>query len=316
MHAQESVTKTLISQAVLYFWMTIGAFLAAFAIDVFLIPNNLIDSGVVGIAMIFGNLFGTHLIPLFLLIFTLPFLVLAYRYIGKPFLIHMLVALLLFSGFMALISQMLGWKFEGSNLEIVVIGGGMIGAGVGLIIREGGCIDGTEILGIIVNRRYGFSVGQVVLFCNIFIFSAAGFVFRDWHPALLSLITFMVAAKVMDSVIVGLEETKSAIIISKHSKEIAHAVMHEMGLGLTVLYGRGGFTGEEQEILYVIIERLQLADLKELIFKKDPKAFIAIENLHEVANGIQGMRVHRKRRRIDRIISRIFGKKPATPSPS
>lgn len=311
MYATEaiSIKKTLLSKVVLYFWMSVGAFLAAFAIEVFLIPNQLIDGGVVGIAMIFGNIFGTHLIPPLLLLFTFPFLILAFRYIGKAFLVHMLIAVLLFSGSLVFINHVLGWEFQGSNLEVVVIGGGLLGVGVGLIIREGGCVDGTEILGIIINRKYSFSVGQVVLVCNIFIFSVAGLVFRDWHPPLLSLINFMVAAKVMDTVIVGFEETKSVIIISKLSKNIAQAIIHEMGLGLTVMYGRGGFTGADQEILYVIIERLQLADLKDLIFKEDPNAFIAIENLHEVANGMQGLSIHRKRRKIDRIISRIFGKK-------
>jgi len=147
---------------------------------------------------------------------------------------------------------------------------------------------------------------QVVLFVNVFVFGAAGIVFQDWHPPLLSLITYMVAIKVMDAVIVGLEETKSCIIVSQKSKEIAECIIHELGLGLTVMYGRGGFSGEDQEILYVIVERLQIHDLKELIFREDPKAFIAIENLHEVANGIQG--VAGKRNRVEDIVKRILTK--------
>ncbi|GAB4228902.1 MAG: YitT family protein [Chlamydiales bacterium] len=289
--------------------MAIGAFLAAFAIEVFLIPNSLIDGGIVGISMILGNLFGTRLIPIFLLIINLPFLLLAYRSIGKSFLIHMLAATLMFSGFLVLIPLYLGLEFTGDNLEVVVIGGAILGIGLGLIIREGGCLDGTEILGIILNRRYGFTVGQVVLACNIFIFGSAGLVFQDWHPPLLSLITFMVASKVMDAVIVGLDETKSVIIISKKSKEIADSIVHQLGLGLTIMYGRGGFTGLEQEILYVITERLQLADLKELVFREDPQAFIAIENLHEVTNGMQGLRNKRGQRRIEKIVKQILGRK-------
>lgn len=310
MHNQEpSKTKSFLSEAFLYFWMAIGAFLAAFAIEVFLIPNSLIDGGIVGISMILGNLFGTRLIPIFLLIINLPFLLLAYRSIGKSFLIHMLAATLMFSGFLVLIPLYLGLEFTGDNLEVVVIGGAILGIGLGLIIREGGCLDGTEILGIILNRRYGFTVGQVVLACNIFIFGSAGLVFQDWHPPLLSLITFMVASKVMDAVIVGLDETKSVIIISKKSKEIADSIVHQLGLGLTIMYGRGGFTGLEQEILYVITERLQLADLKELVFREDPQAFIAIENLHEVTNGMQGLRNKRGQRRIEKIVKQILGRK-------
>ena len=191
---------------------------------------------------------------------------------------------------------------------MVVIGGGILGVGIGLIIRKGGCIDGTEILGLIVNRRTGITVGQVVLVFNVFIFGAAGLVFKDWHPPILSLITYMVVVKIMDAVIVGLDETKSILIISNRSKAVADAIIHELGLGLTIMYGRGGFSGDEREILYVIAERLQLAELKELIFREDPSAFIAIENLHEVANGNQGGKGSpgKRKTRMEQIFSTIF----------
>ncbi len=307
MKTSDQPKKSFLSSIVLYFWMAIGAFLAAFAIEVFFIPNNLIDGGVVGLSMIFGKIFGKQVIPWLLLLFNFPFLFLAYRSIGRSFLIHMFAALLMFAGSMIFIANVLQLQFPGDPLEIVVSGGGILGIGLGLIIRSGGCLDGTEILGIILNRRTGFTVGQIVLFTNIFVFGAAGFVFQDWHPPLLSLITYIVAVKVMDAVIVGLEETKSVIIISRKSKEIAESVMHKLGLGLTVMYGRGGYSGDEQEILYVIVERLQLHDLKEIIFSVDPRAFIAIENLHEVANGMQGYTS--KRGRVEKIVDKIL-KKP------
>lgn len=298
--------KSIIATIILYFWMGLGAFLAAFAIEVFFIPNSLIDGGVVGVSMIFGKILGKQVIPWLLILFNLPFLYLAFRSIGNTFLVHMFVAVMLFAGFMIFISNVLHLEFEGDPLEVVVIGGAILGIGLGMIIRSGGCLDGTEILGIILNRRTGFTVGQIVLFTNVFVFGAAGFVFQDWHPPLLSLITYMVAIKVMDAVIVGLEETKSCIIISQKSDAIAERVIHDLGLGLTVMYGRGGFSKEEQEILYVIVERLQLHDLKDLIFSIDPKAFIAIENLHEVANGMQGTAGNK--RRIDQIVKRILSK--------
>lgn len=308
MYASHPPKRSLLSQFLTYFWMTIGAFLAAFALEIFFIPNNLIDGGVVGIAMIFGNLFGKQLIPFLLILFNLPFLILAYRSIGKVFVIHMVVATLLFAGSMVLIANTMPFQFHGDSLEVVVIGGAVLGIGLGLIIREGGCLDGTEILGIIINRRAGFTVGQVVLVCNIFVFGAAGLVFKDWHPPLMSLITYIVVIKIMDSVIVGLDETKSVLIISSKSKAIADAIIYELGLGLTIMYGRGGFSGDEREILYVIVERLQLADLKDLILREDPHAFIAIENLHEVANGKPSKQD--KMTRMERIFSRILEKKP------
>jgi len=219
----------------------------------------------------------------------------------------MFFAIMLFVGWIFFIQHFMNWEFEGETLEVVVLGGAILGIGTGIIIRYGGCLDGTEILGLIVNRNTGITVGQVVLVCNIFIFGAAGIVFQDWHPPLLSLITFMVATKVMDAVIVGLEETKSVLIISPKSKEVAHAIIHELGLGLTIMYGRGGFSGDEREILYVIAERLQLAELKELIYREDPTAFVAIENLHEVSNGAQGDTASWKQKRMEVLMSRILG---------
>ena len=310
MQVPQPFVKTITHHVIGYLCMAIGAFLAAFAIEVFLIPNNLIDGGVVGIAMILGNLFGQKYLPIFLILLNLPFLYLAYRSIGKVFLAHMLFAVLLFAGSLIMIHHFMPLKFTGEILEVVVIGGAILGIGIGLIIRYGGCLDGTEILGIITNRMTGFTVGQVVLVCNIFIFGAAGLVFRDWHPPLLSLITYLVVIKVMDAVIVGLDETKSVLIISKNSKAISEAIMHELGLGLTIMYGRGGFSGDEREILYVIVERLQLAELKELIYRIDPSAFIAVENLHEIANGNQGSPTSpantQKKVGIDALISRLF----------
>jgi len=302
-----SNAKWALSELITYFWMAVGAFFAAFALDVFFLPHRLIDGGIIGIAMICGNIWGKEWISLFLLLFNIPFLYMAYRFIGRGFLIHMLVANILFTGALFLIGNIFPVVFTGESLEVVVIGGAILGIGLGMIIRVGGCIDGTEILGIIVNRRLGLTVGQVVFFCNIFIFGGAGFLFQDWHPPLLSLIAFMVASKVMDAVIVGLEETKSVIIISRKSKQITEVVMEKLQLGLTVMYGRGGYSGVEQEILYVIVERLQLADLKEIIFHEDPVAFIAIENLHEVVNGMKGSGGGSPQKRIQNLVSKIMG---------
>lgn len=301
--------KSWLTLGVIYALLAIGAFLAAFSIQVFFIPNNLIDGGMVGLAMISARVFGSKLTPFFLVLYNLPFIYLAYKHIGKTFVFHMMFAVLIFAGAMVYLDSFPNLEFTGEILEVVVIGGAILGVGIGLIIRYGACIDGTEILGLIVNKRTGFTVGQTVLVCNIFVFSAAGIVFQDWHPPLLSLITYMVVIKVLDTVIIGLDETKSVLIISDKSKQIADAIMHELGLGLTIMYGRGGFSGHEREILYVIAERLQLADLKELINREDPSAFIAIENLHEVANGNKGQ-PGRKKTRIEHLINTILQPRP------
>lgn len=278
-----SVRKTARQHAVTYAWLLVGAFLAAFAIRVFLLPNSLIDGGTVGIALILSRLSSEAYLSLFLIVLNLPFVYLAYRYIRKSFVVSMGVAILLFALFLAIAAEIP--PFLGDPIEVIVIGGALLGVGVGLIIRHGGCLDGTEILAILINRKRGFTVGQVVLFINIFIFTAYGWIFLNWHYALQSLITYIVAFKMMDLVIMGIEELKSVLIISTKPRQIAQVITDELGLGLTIVHGKGGFTGDTREILYVIVERLDLSDLKEIVLREDPRAFMAIENLHEVVHG-------------------------------
>lgn len=279
--SRRTTKQTIIS----YFWTAIGAFLAALSVTLFLFPNDLIDGGIIGLAMILTRLTTTVFFPLYFILLTLPFIYLSYKFIRRTFFIQMIVAVIFFSIFGILLNRFP--SFETNHLEVIVIGGAILGIGVGLIIRNGGCLDGTEILAIIINRKKGFTVGQVVLFINFFIFAAYGLIFQDWHAAFSSLLMYVVAFKMMDIVIVGLDELKSVLIISEKSKELKNLIMNEMGLGLTVMYGRGGYSGNDQELLFVIVERLDLADLKEIVLCKDPTAFMAVEDLHEVVYGKQ-----------------------------
>jgi uncharacterized membrane-anchored protein YitT (DUF2179 family) len=275
-----------------YFWILLGAFLAAVSIRIFLYPNLLIDGGIVGVALIFGRLLGDQWISIFLVICNLPFIYLAYRYIRRTFVIQMLIAVVLFAAFLSILEN--APPFFGDSLEVIALGGAILGIGAGLIIRNGGCLDGTEIMGIIINRQTGFTVGQVVLVANIFVFGAYGAIFWDWHIAVKSFLTYIVAFKMMDMVIVGLDELKSVMIISSVPDKIAKSVMNELGLGLTVLHGKGGYTGDNREVQFVIVERLDLSDLKEVILNEDPHAFITVQNLHEV---VYGKTSHNKVRR-------------------
>ena len=263
-----------------YLCIATGAFLAALSIRMFLYPNHLIDGGVIGISLILGRLTNDKLISIYLILLNIPFIYLAYKFIRNTFVIQMLIAIFFFAAFLMGLENIP--TFEGDSLEIIVIGGAILGTGVGLIIRYGGCLDGSEILGIIANKRLGFTVGQVVLVFNVFVFASYGFIFLDWHSSFKSLLTFIVAFKMIDLVIVGLDEIKNVLVISDKSKAIGSSILKELGLGLTITSGQGGYTGEKKDILNVIVERLDLADLKELILQIDPHAFISISNIYEV----------------------------------
>ncbi len=284
-----------------HIYIALGAFLSAFAIHSFLIPNYLIDGGVIGIAMILIKLTSNSLFPFYFLCLTLPFIFLSYLYIRRTFFIQMMIAVLFFTLFLFVLGSAPVFE-ELYELEVILIGGTFLGVGTGLIIRAGGCLDGSEILAIIISRRKGFTVGQVIFFINLFIFAIYGWIFVDWHVAFRSLLTYLVAFKIMDIVIVGLDELKSVTIISQKPKEVGEAIMHELGLGLTIMYGRGGYTGDAREILLVIVERLDLSDLKEIVLNEDPTAFMAVETLHEVVGKhtkvpTQKQQVGRKKRK-------------------
>jgi len=266
-----------------YLGMAVGAFFAALAIRIFLTPNELIDGGVIGVSMILSRLYGWNYLSYFLLVLNIPFIVLAWRFIRRTFVIHMLSATILFALFLLLLAKVP--SFGADQLEAIVIGGAMLGAGAGLIIRYGGCVDGTEILAILINKKRGYTVGQVVLVINFFVFTAYGLIFDDWHVAIRSLMTYVVAFKMMDLVIAGLEELKSVLIMCSKPDKLSRIITHELGLGLTFIKGKGGYSGEDRDILFIIVERLDLAELKEIVLREDPTAFMAIENLHEVAYG-------------------------------
>jgi uncharacterized membrane-anchored protein YitT (DUF2179 family) len=299
-----SPKKRFLTHAISYLGMAIGAFFAALALRIFLIPNQLIDGGVIGISLILARLYGSSYLSLFLLILNVPFIYLAWRYIRRSFVIHMFAAIVFFAFFLSVLEELP--SFMADPLEAIVIGGAMLGAGAGMIIRHGGCTDGTEILAILINRKKGFTVGQVILFINIFIFTAYGWIFSDWHIALRSLITYIVAFKIMDIVIAGLEELKSVLIMCKKPEALSKIITHELGLGLTFIKGKGGYSGEDRDILFIIVERLDLAELKEIVLREDSGAFMAIENLHEVAYGRTAKVALRRRAKKSTFSKKLF----------
>jgi uncharacterized membrane-anchored protein YitT (DUF2179 family) len=165
-----------------------------------------------------------------------------------------------------------------------VFGGIILGIGVGLVIRFGGSLDGTEIIAILFNKRTPFSVGEVVMFFNLFILGSAGFVFT-WDRAMYSLIAYYIAFKMIDITIEGFDESKSVWIISEKFQEIGDALMDRLGRGVTYLKGEGGFTGEDKKVIFVVITRLEEAKLKAIVDDIDISAFMAVGNIHDVKGG-------------------------------
>ena len=275
-----------------YFFLTLGALIYAFAIEAFLIPSQIIDGGVTGISMILSKLFS---IPLgyFIVGINLPFIVIALQKLGKRFVIATFYSILVFALGVTIFGQMFHGHCIIENLElflVAVFGGLILGAGVGLIIRNGASVDGTEILAVYATKKIPFSVGEIIMFINLFIFTVAGFVY-DWQHALYSIVTYFVAYKTMDVVIEGLNESKSVFIITDYSTEIGKDIMEKMDVSVTYIDAEGGYSGIKKRIVYCVISRLQVQKLKEIAKSIDPRAFIAIENVYEV----EGVRVKKRK---------------------
>ncbi|MDA1474818.1 YitT family protein [Bacillus changyiensis] len=263
----------------------IGAACAAASIELFLVPNQIIDGGIIGISLILDYLFkDSPLINFALLVIVLniPFMFYGYKHIGKTFVISTLIGIISLS-----IIETLLHHVEGVTTQPVlaaVFGGLLLGFGVGLVIRNGGSMDGTEILGILLTKKLPFSVGEFVMFINIFIFTWAGFVF-GFEQAMFSVMTYYIAMKTIDTVIQGLEETKAVMIVSDQYEEISDALLHRLGRGTTKLKGKGGYSDEETEVIYVVVTRLEVTKLKSIVFEIDDNAFITIVDTHETRGG-------------------------------
>lgn len=261
--------------------LIMGSLLVAVGLEQFLIPNRVIDGGITGVSIIVSYITGIPL-GLFITLLNLPFLYIGYKQIGKTFVLSTLFSVLLLSIFVTLL-QPFGAVTTSLFLS-TIFGGVILGIGVGLIIRNGGSLDGTEIVAILLNRRFDFSVGEIVMFFNLFILGSAAFFFSP-ESAMYSLIAYFIAYKTIDIVMQGLDESKSVTIIAKDPAPISEAIMARLGRGVTHIYGKGGYTGEEKEILYCIVTRLEVAKLKSIIEEFDPDAFVTIENVHDVMGG-------------------------------
>ncbi|MCC5893282.1 YitT family protein [Exiguobacterium sp.] len=258
-----------------------GAFIFAIGLEAFLVPNQIIDGGIVGVSIIVSYVSGTKL-AIWLVLFNLPFIYFGYRQIGKTFAVVTLVAILLMSGFTILLHSI--EPFTDDLLLSTVFGGFLLGVGIGLVIRAGGSLDGTEILAVSFTNRLPFSVGEIVMFFNIFILGTAGFVF-SWDRAMYSLLTYFIAFKTIDVVLEGLDQSKAAWIITTSPEDVGQAIMDRLGRGVTYLHGEGAYTGDGKKVVFTVISRLEETKLKDILDDYDDKAFLAIGNIHDVRGG-------------------------------
>jgi uncharacterized membrane-anchored protein YitT (DUF2179 family) len=273
------LTKQKILQRILL--ITIGASLMAVGLEIFLVPNNVIDGGITGISIMLSYITGWKL-GFFLFLLNIPFFFIGYKQIGKTFALSTLYGIIVLSIVTSLLHPVPA--FTDDILLATVFGGIILGIGVGLVIRYGGSLDGTEILAILFNKKLPFSVGEIIMFFNLFILGSAGFVFT-WDRAMYSLIAYFVAFKTIDITVTGLDESKSAWIISENSKQIGDAILNRLGRGVTYMNGEGAYSGDDKKVIFCVINRLEEAKLKEIVTDYDETAFLAVADIAEVRGG-------------------------------
>ncbi len=260
-----------------YMFMTIGILLAAIALEVFLIPNKIIDGGITGVSIILSFLTNINL-SIFIIILNIPFLLLGFRHLGKNFLIQSTVAMALFSVLLEIFKQV--DVVTNDVLLATVFGGILLGIGVGFVIRYGACLDGVETVAILINKKTSFSVGQVILLVNLVIYMVAGILF-GWDRALYSIMTYFITYKLIDIVSEGLEQAKAALIITNNSEEIARSIYKKLGRTVTFIEGEGLISGKKV-VLYVVVTRIELRELKKIVEADDVSAFMTITDVSEI----------------------------------
>jgi uncharacterized membrane-anchored protein YitT (DUF2179 family) len=262
--------------------VAVGILSAAFGLKGFLLSSHFIDGGVTGVSMLLSNVLG---VPLALLIpvINIPFIALGYRQVGLSFALKSALAI---AGLALCLAFVHFPDVTPDKLLTAVFGGFFIGAGIGLAIRGGAVLDGTEVAALLVSKRSSLlRVGDVILILNVFIFSAAAAVLGV-ESALYSILTYFAASRTIDFLLHGIEEHTAVVVVSDHSEEIRQAVIRDLGRGVTVYKGRRGWTDAEQDILFCVVTRLEIGRVRGVIADHDPAAFVVVHPLSDVYGGV------------------------------
>jgi uncharacterized membrane-anchored protein YitT (DUF2179 family) len=284
--------KKILREATHVLLITLGIFSAAFGLKGFLLSSHFIDGGVTGISMLLANQLHRPL-SILILVINLPFIALGLRQIGKIFALKSALAI---TGLSLCLAFVRFPDVTPDKLLTAVFGGFFIGAGIGLAIRGGAVLDGTEIAALLISKSSNLlKVGDVILILNIFIFSAAAFLLGI-EPALYSMLTYFAASKTVDFLIHGLEEYTGIIIISERNEEIRQVIIRDLERGVTVYKGRGGLSDTEQDILFCVVTRLEIGRVKTRVRELDDAAFIVVHPLADADGGVvKRMRLHAER---------------------
>ncbi len=270
--------------------LTIAGVINAIGITIFLAPVKLYDSGISGTSMLISQLTPPWIsLSLVLLVLNVPLFLYGYKKQGKHFTIYSLYTVMIYSLSAWLITDVLpidvsiASPLAGQDLLLCAIFGGIIsGVGSGLTIRFGGAIDGIEVLSVIFAKRIGITVGTFVMVYNSILYIICGIVFGSWILPLYSIITYMAGLKTIDFIVEGLSRSKSAMIVTSKPDEIVQALSQEFGTGITLLDAKGGYSGKQKAMVYFVLNRFQISNMKAIVHEIDVEAYISVTEVAEV----------------------------------
>lgn len=276
------VLKKVAREAVNVALIIAGIFSAGMGLKGFLMSSRFIDGGVTGISMLLADV-ARFPLSVWILVINLPFVAVGYRQIGRKFALKSALAIAGLSVCLAFVKYP---DVTPDKLLTAVFGGFFIGAGIGLAIRGGAVLDGTEIAALIISKTsHLLRVGDVILILNIFIFLAAAF-FLGIESALYSILTYFAASKTIDFILHGIEEHTGITIVSSASELIREAILHNLGRGVTIYKGRGGMTEIEQDILFCVVTRLEIAKVRKIVEEFDESAFVVVHAISDASGGV------------------------------
>jgi uncharacterized membrane-anchored protein YitT (DUF2179 family) len=268
-----------------FFFIALGIFSASFGFKGFLLSNGFIDGGATGISLLIFALTKVPL-PILIVVINIPFILLGYKTVGRQFAFKTSLAI---TGLALCLAVVHFPEVTNDNLLVALFGGFFLGAGIGLSIRGGAVIDGTEVLAIYLSRKLGATIGDIIILINVVIFGLAAYLLSV-EIALYSMVTYLAASRTLDFIVEGIEEYIGVTIISSHYEEISQMIIEKMGRGLTVYHGKRGYgkRGEssETEIIYSVITRLELSRLNTEIEKIDPNAFVVMNSVKDTRGGM------------------------------
>lgn len=267
------------------FYISLGIVSAAFGLESFLLPNRFIDGGATGISLLISGVADWPL-ALLIIVVNVPFLVFGYRVVGRGFVIRATLAILGLAATLALFEFP---EVTDDALLVSVFGGFFLGAGIGLSIRGGGVLDGTEVLAIFLSKKLRVKIGDVIVMINILIFVAAAYLL-SLEAALYSMLTYLAASKTLDFVVDGIEEYHGVTVISEKSEDIRQMLIEKLGRGVTLLPARGGYRisggHRSYEAVFTVITRLEISRLYRELDQIDPGAFVVMHRISDTRGGM------------------------------